>query len=160
MRTVMATAALALALLGTAACGAGEPDVPTAAPSAAASSPAEAGEGDVAAACETIKAANRAMFEMPGIVLLVDATSTPDEAAEAAAALTKAFTENIETLTKAAGQTKDAELLAAIDRLVTGRTADLAEVKAAGRDGAKVAEARGSDASRDGERAVLGICNR
>ncbi|MBB5868104.1 hypothetical protein F4553_001483 [Allocatelliglobosispora scoriae] len=161
MRTVIAVTACAIALLGTAACGNETPVVAgSVSPGAATASPAAEVEGDVTAACVTIKDANRAMFDLLGVVLLLDETSTPQEAAEAAAKLKKSFSDNIKALTTAAGQTADSELLAAIDALVKARTAGIAAVDAAGTDGTKVAKAAVSDAAGAGERAVLGICNR
>ncbi len=154
MRSAIAAAACAVALLGTAACGSAEP----AAPSAAGSAPA-GGKGDVTAACTTIKEANRAMFDMPGTVLLVDASSTPEEAAEAAAILKKTFADNSAALTEAAGQTTDGDLLAVIGTLVKARAEHIAALDAAGDDGAKVAAARTHDGARVAERAVLALCN-
>lgn len=158
MRSAIATAVCVLALLGTAACGSGEPAGSN--PAGSAPADAGAGKGDVTAACTTIKEANRAMFDMPGTVLLIDANSTPEQAAEAADAMKKAFADNSAALTVAAGQTTDAELLAVIDTLVKARAAHIAALDAAGRDGAKVAEARTHDGARDAERAVLAFCNR
>lgn len=51
-------------------------------------------------------------------------------------------------------------LLAAIDALVKARAAHIARLDAAGKDGAKVAEARTHDGARTAERAVLRLCNR